>query len=103
MRKIPTPGELIESNKDRTTRETKRCAAIEKAEYERQLNELHEKVAEWLIPRYKGSALSLEVTAYHDDVIKQVNTDYSEVGWKVKRVREGAAVLLRFSKHGGEE
>lgn len=100
MRKIPTPDQCVSQN---AVKQTSRSPELSKEEYERQLEELHEKLAEELIPRYKGAPLCIEVTKYHDKVIKQVNDDYTEVGWKVKRTREGGAVLLRFSMHRGEK
>lgn len=104
MRKIITPDDIPDrpSASGGGNSKTRKPKLSEEA-FEIEYNGLHDKVTEFLISKYsKGGSVSLDVTAFHDDVIKKVRDEYEETGaWKAERNLDrdesGAlAVFIRF-------
>lgn len=106
MREIITPDKIPNrpaTGGGSTTRKPKLSPEAFEIEYD----SLHLKVNEFLIAKWtRGSSVSLDVTAFHDDVIKKVREEYEETGsWKAERNLDRdetgkTSVFIRFKARG---
>lgn len=109
MRKIITPEEIPDKpSAGGGGRSQTRKPKLSEEEFEIEYNSLHDKVLEFLMQKFnKGGSTSLDVTAYHDDVIKKVREEYEETGaWKADRNLDRdengkLAVFIRFKSTRG--
>lgn len=108
MRKIITPDDIPDrpSASGGGNSKTKKPKLSEEA-FEIEYDALHLKVNEFLMAKWKrGGSASLDVTEYHDDVIKKVREEYEETGvWKAERnldrdEKGQLAVFIRFKARG---
>lgn len=101
MRKIITPDDIPDRPSGAGSKTAKPKLSAE--DFELQYDSCLDKVTEFLITKWtKGSRVSLDVTAYHDDVIKKIRKDHEETGaWAVERnldrdENNALVVFLRF-------